>query len=247
MRTSGRCRHAVTMTGLAPIVLVHGGWHGGWCWRRVAGPLRAAGREVHTPTLTGLGDRAHLSGPGVGLATHVQDVVALLECEDLRDVVLVGHSSSGAVITGVAQKAPERIGALWYLDAFVPGPGSSVLDLLSPPRRAHFESLVRNGAIVLEPESAMDGWAVRDPADRRWLGPLLCPHPFGGLADPLPDRPVPPLPLTYVHCTDKPGGDSFAATAEAMRADPAARVHVLDTGHDAMVTAHADVVRLLLG
>jgi len=159
----------------------------------------------------------------------------------------VGHSSSGAVITGVAQKAPERIGALWYLDAFVPGPGSSVLDLLSPPRRAHFESLVRNGAIVLEPESAMDGWAVRDPADRRWLGPLLCPHPFGGLADPLPDRPVPPLPLTYVHCTDKPGGDSFAATAEAMRADPAARVHVLDTGHDAMVTAHADVVRLLLG
>jgi pimeloyl-ACP methyl ester carboxylesterase len=173
-------------------------------------------------------------------------VVALLECEDLHDVVLVGHSSSGAVITGVAQQVPERIATLWYLDAFVPARGQSVLDLLGAQRRAHFESLVRNGSVVLEPDSAMDGWAVRDPADRSWLRPLLCPHPFGGLADPLPDRQVPPLPLTYVHCTDKPAGDSFAATAKAMQTDPAARVHVLDTGHDAMVTAPADVVRLLL-
>ncbi len=228
-------------------VLVHGGWHGGWCWRRVEPLLRAAGHDVHRPTLTGLGERAHLAGPGVGLATHVQDVVALLDMEDLHDVVLVGHSSGGAVITGVAQRAPERLARLEYLDAFVPGPGRSVFDLLPPARVDHFRSLVdASGRVVLDPDVAMDGWAVRDPDDRAWLRPRLCPYPIGGLADPLPEEPVPDLPRRFVHCTDKPGPDAFAGFAATARDSASWRLDVLDTGHDAMVTAPEALARVLL-
>jgi hypothetical protein len=136
---------------------------------------------------------------------------------------------------------------LSYLDAFVPQPGQSVFDLLPDARRAHFRSLVDStGRIVLDPAAAMDGWALRDPADRAWVGPLLRPYPLGGLADRLPPGPVPPLPRHYLHCTDKPGGDAFAGFAETARNDPAWALDVLDTGHDAMVTAPGEVARALL-
>jgi pimeloyl-ACP methyl ester carboxylesterase len=221
---------------MTTFVLVHGGWHGGWCWRRVT-PL-LAGHDVHCPTLTGVGDRAHLARPDTGLADHVADVVAVLELDDLRDVVLVGHSASGAVITGVAQRCPDRLRALVYVDAFVPAPGQSVFDLLPAARREQFLRLVDgSGRIVLDPETAMDGWAITDAADRQWVRPRLTPFPVGALRDPLPDDPVPELPRRYVHCTVKPGGDSFARFADAARTDPAWRLDELETGHDAMVTA----------
>ena len=113
---------------MATFVLVHGGWAGGWQWREVAGLLRAAGHEVFTPTLTGLGERVHLANPDIGLDTHIQDILMVLEYEELRDVILVGYSYSGMVITGVAELAPERISQLIYLDAFVPQDGQSMLD-----------------------------------------------------------------------------------------------------------------------
>ena len=169
-------------------VLVHGGWHGGWCWRRVA-PL-LSGHDVFCPTLTGLGDRAHLARPDTGLADHVADVVAVLELDDLRDVVLVGHSSGGAVITGVAQRRPDRLRELVYLDAFVPAPGQSVFDLLPAARREHFLGLVdASGRIVLDPDPAMDGWGLTVAADRAWVRPRLRPFPVGALRDPLPADP----------------------------------------------------------
>jgi pimeloyl-ACP methyl ester carboxylesterase len=231
---------------MTTFVLVHGGWHGGWCWRRVAPLLAERGHDVHAPTLTGLGDRAHLARPHTGLAAHVQDVLAVLTLDDLHDVVLVGHSSSGAVITGVAQRAAGRIRELVHLDSFVPGPGESVLDLLDPPRREHFERLVdAAGRIVLDPDVAMDGWAVTDPDDRAWVGPRLRPHPVGGLADALPVMDVPDLPRRYVHCTVKPGQDSFAGFAGAAATDPTWRFDELATGHDAMVTAPAELADLL--
>ena len=105
---------------MATYVLVHGAWHGGWCWRRVAPALRAQGHEVWTPTMTGLGEREHLHPESVNLSTHVTDIVKVLEFEDLRDVVLVGHSYGGFVVTGVAAEAADRIRHLVYLDAFVP-------------------------------------------------------------------------------------------------------------------------------
>src|SRR5690349_1170533 len=108
---------------MTTFTLIHPAWFGGWCWRDVARPLRAAGHDVFTPTLTGLGDRAHLATRDVTLSTHVEDVVRLLEFEDLHDVTLVGSSSTGTVITAVADRCPERVGTLVYLDAFVPSDG----------------------------------------------------------------------------------------------------------------------------
>jgi pimeloyl-ACP methyl ester carboxylesterase len=231
---------------MTTFVLVHGGWHGGWCWRRVAPLLESAGHEVHCPTLTGLGDRAHLATLDTGLADHITDVVAVLELDDLRDVVLVGHSSSGAVITGVAQRCPDRLRELVYLDAFVPEPGQSVFDLLPPARREQFLGLVdRSGRIVLDPDTAMDGWSISRPADREWVRPRLRPFPVGALRDPLPPDPVPGLPRRYVHCTVKPGGDSFARFADAARTDPAWRLDTIPTGHDAMITTPDALATLL--
>lgn len=120
---------------MATYVLVSGACHGGWCWRRVVPRLRAAGHEVYAPTLTGLGERAHLLSPDVGLETHAQDVAGVLEYEGLRDVVLVGHSYGGMAITAAAELAAERLAHLVYLDAFVPRDGERLLDFLPPDAR----------------------------------------------------------------------------------------------------------------
>jgi len=113
---------------MANYLFVHGAWHGGWCWKRVARILRAAGHEVFAPTLTGLGEREHLLNADVGLDIHIQDVLGVLKYEDLHDVILVGHSYGGMVIAGVAEKATTRIKHLVYLDAFVPEDGKSLAD-----------------------------------------------------------------------------------------------------------------------
>jgi pimeloyl-ACP methyl ester carboxylesterase len=109
-------------------VLVHGAWHGGWCWKKVAPLLRAAGHDVFTPTLTGLGERVHLLASEIDLATHVDDVLGVLEYEDLTNVVLVGHSYGGMVISGVAERAGSRLARLVYLDAFLPENGKALRD-----------------------------------------------------------------------------------------------------------------------
>ena len=132
-------------------VLVHGAWHGGWCWKRVRPALQALGHEAFTPTLTGVADRAHLLSPQVNLETHITDVVNLIRWEELSDVVLCGHSYGGCVISGVADRIPDRIGALVYLDAFILEDGQSVHDILPPPMRdAQIEQARQSG----------DGWKV---------------------------------------------------------------------------------------
>jgi len=114
---------------LATYVLVHGGGHGGWCYQRVSRILREAGHEVHAPSLTGLGERAHLLRPGIDLDLQITDVVNLVHYEDLRDVILVGHSYGGMVVTGVADRASDRIGRLVYLDAANPKDSQSLVDV----------------------------------------------------------------------------------------------------------------------
>ena len=101
-------------------VLIHPAWFGGWCWKKLTPLLREQGHAVFTPTLTGLGERAHLARPEIGLEIHVRDIVSVIEYEDLRNVILVGNSSGGMVMTGVADYMPERIAQLVFLDAFVP-------------------------------------------------------------------------------------------------------------------------------
>lgn len=117
---------------MSTYVLVHGAWHGSWCWKRVRRALQALGHEVFTPTLTGVADRVHLLSPQVNLETHITDVVNLIQWEELSDVVLCGHSYGGCVISGVADRIPDRIGALVYLDAFVLESGQSLHDTLRP-------------------------------------------------------------------------------------------------------------------
>jgi pimeloyl-ACP methyl ester carboxylesterase len=232
---------------MTTFVLVHGGWHGGWCWRRVTPLLLDEGHDVHTPTLTGVGDRAHLAAPSIGLDTHVRDVVEVLELDDLRDVVLVGHSASGAVVRGVAQRCADRLREVVHLDAFVPEPGRSVLDTMSAGRREYFLDMVDDlGRIVHDWDAALDSWAVTDPADRAWVRPRLRPHPIGGLSEPLPHDPVPDLPHRFIHCTVKPGHDGFAGFAAAAADDPKWRLDTIDTGHDAMVTAPSELAALLV-
>jgi pimeloyl-ACP methyl ester carboxylesterase len=167
---------------MATYVLMHGAWYGGWCWRKVTPLLRAAGHEVHAPTLTGLGERVHLAAPAVGLDTHVQDVLHVLEYEDLSGVVAVGHSYGGLVIAGVADRAPERLAHLVYLDADIREDGEAFVDGLPPARRAALEARVRtDGAgwrLPLDVDSALDGYGVDDPAERRWMAARLVPHPW---------------------------------------------------------------------
>ena len=173
-------------------VLIPGAWQGAWCWQRITPALRAAGHTVFTPTLTGLGERAHLLNPDVGLETHVQDVLATLFYEDLTEVVLTGHTSGAQVAEIVAGRAPERVAHLVAIDGLIPPPGESQYDLIPPVARAHFEALV---------QSAGDGWKVPpheeedldvdDPTTRRWIAARLTPHPWRAFKDVLPVSPPP--------------------------------------------------------
>src|SRR3954454_19634713 len=121
---------------MATFVLVHGAWHGSWCWKRVRKALQMRGHDVFTPTLTGVGERSHLLSPDVTLDTHIEDVVNLIAWEELSDVVLCGHSYGGCVITGVADRLPDRVGAMVYLDAFVLEHRQSLHDTLPPAQKA---------------------------------------------------------------------------------------------------------------
>jgi pimeloyl-ACP methyl ester carboxylesterase len=175
--------------------VVHGGWDGGWAWRSVARELQAAGHEVFTPTLTGSGERAHLASPEVDLDTHILDIVKVLRYEDLHDVILVGLSNGGMVITGVAEWVPERIGHLIYMDAFSPQDGESLAGLLAPEVMARFERLAQTDG---------DGWRVphtlgahrkTDALLKAWKQPPAVGNPDAAR-----------LRRTFVQHTAKPAG-----------------------------------------
>ena len=166
---------------MATYVLVHGGGHGGWCYGRVAPLLRAEGHDVYTPTLTGLGERAHLLDDRVDLHRHVEDVVAVLDFEDLHDVVLVGHSYGGMVITGAADRAARRVGRLVFLDAANPVNGQSLVDVSGPIIEAvrPMGRVVDGIELVLLP--APDAgllYGVTDPRDLAWMADRLTGHPW---------------------------------------------------------------------
>jgi pimeloyl-ACP methyl ester carboxylesterase len=240
---------------MTTFVLVHPAWLGGWGWSKLAPLLRARGHAVHAPTLTGLGERAHLARPEVGLDTHVLDVVAVLTYEDLRDVVLVGSSSAGAVITGVADRAPERIAQVVYLDAFVPEDGQCVLDLIAPDRRSAMEALVRTeGDGWLLPRFAAapwerflpEAWQITDAADVRWMLARLRPTPFRHFTDPVRRRSpaAESLPRTYVRCLRWPHA-GFDRHAEAARGAAGWRCRELAASHLPYVTEPRLLAELL--
>lgn len=230
---------------MSTFVLLHGAWHGGWAWQRVVPLLRAAGHEVHAPTLTGLSDRAHLLNPSVGLGTHVQDVVALLEAHDAQDVVLVGHSYAGQVVTGVADRIPDRLAQRVYLDAFVGDDGDAGIDLLPEKVAGHYrESVAGPGFGWLIPVRSLTVLGVREPSDVDWLAPRLTPHPWLTYTEPLRLTGAgESVPAVFVECTDWMRVFQAHAERAAARGWP---VHTLSTGHEAMVTAPAGLAELLL-
>jgi pimeloyl-ACP methyl ester carboxylesterase len=240
----------------ATFVLVHPAWFGGWCWNKVTPLLRARGYDVHTPTLTGLGERAHLARPDIGLNTHIEDVANVLKYEDLSGVVLVGTSSGGMVITGVADQVPELIAHIVYLDAFVPQDGHTMLDLIPPDRRPPMEALVQNeGQGWLLPRFAPppwekfvpEAWRITDEADLRWVLPRLRPTPFGHFKEPVhcKNAAAEKLPRTYIRCVRWPNA-VFDRHAEAARRTPGWRYRELATSHLPYVTHPREVADVLL-
>lgn len=232
---------------MATYVLVHGAWHGGWCWRRVARQLRAAGHDVYTPTLTGLGERRHLVTPMVGVNLHVEDVVNLLLFEDLQDVVLCGHSYGGMVITGAAGRLPERLRCLVYLDAFVPRDGQCGLDLRTPEgNRALLEQVqTSGGGWRMTPLPAGPVFRVRDPRDREWVDARMTEMPYRAYTERLRVEREWTGPKVYVRAEDYPFAP-FDAIYQARLRDPAWQVHRLSGGHVLMVDNPEGVSGILL-
>ncbi|WIX90563.1 alpha/beta hydrolase [Amycolatopsis sp. DG1A-15b] len=227
-------------------VLVHGAWHTGQCWARVVPRLAASGRPVFTPTLTGYGDTKHLLNPDVGLRTHTADVVRLLVEADLHDVVLVGHSYAGLVISAVANEVPERLARLVYLDAMVPADGENGLDVMPITR-----SMLGTGWRVPplpELPAPFGLFGVTEPGDVAWLRTMLSDQSIRCLEEPVAlDNPAAAaIPRTHIHCTVKPAGfDRRPVPAVQPNGEPA-DVRELAAGHDCMITAPAELAGLLL-
>jgi pimeloyl-ACP methyl ester carboxylesterase len=229
---------------MATFLLVHGAWHSGRSWDRVVPLLESAGHQVLAPSLTGYGDRAHLLGPGVGLGTHIDDVAGLIEDERLDEVVLVGHSYAGMVISGAAHQVPERIAHLVFLDAMVPDDGEAAVDVL-PVTKQLIDVAVDGWRVPPMPEQPppLGLFGVTDPDDVAWLRSMLSDQPVRCLLEPvwLGDPAARTIPRTHIHCVgSRPAGIT-------RRPVPAGeRVRELPTGHDCMITMPVELAELLL-
>jgi len=232
---------------MATFVVVHGAWSGAHAWRWVRPLLRAAGHEVVTPSLTGLGERAHLATRATDLDTHITDVVAVLRFEDLSDVVLVGHSYGGMVITGVADRAPERLAQLVYLDGDVPLEGQAGRDFFPAEEWAGLEEATRsrgNGWQV--PPPFPDPLPAGLPPEVVWAIGRAVSQPIATMTQPLRlSSAAPGLPRTYVHCTEGKEGDPVPPYLARVRTDPSWRFVELAAGHSAHVTAPGKVGTIL--
>jgi len=236
-------------------VLVHGAFTGGWYWARVRARLQAAGHDVFTPSLTGSGDRAHLLSRSVTLQTHIQDIVELLAREDLRDVVLVGHSYGGMVITGVADREPGRLARLVYLDAAYPISGQNAAGGFAEGTGDALDAMSAAGSedtSWLLPPLPLSAYGVTEPSDLAWVGDRRTAHPLATLNEALILRnPTAGLQRSYLRCTQRQGlvglfgVDPLQPMYERAVAD-GLTIATIDAGHDAMVTAPDQVTTALL-
>jgi pimeloyl-ACP methyl ester carboxylesterase len=241
---------------MANFVLVHGAWHGGWVWRHVVQALSGAGHRVHAVTLTGLGERAHLMSPAITLETHIADVVNAIEMEEMDQVVLAVHSYAGMIGTAVADRRPERLRHLVYVDAVVPKPGESW--------SSTHASATREARLAAAQASPDFSFPAPDPTvfglanqGLEWVRRRQTPHPghtYQATVDFDPQR-VAAIPRTFVNCTQP-----ALATIDAIRSrlvdngfwngawqsGAGARVIELPTGHDPMVSMPAELTRILL-
>ncbi len=226
-------------------VLVHGAWHGGWCWRRVSDRLIAKGHRVFTPTLTGLGERSHLMSRSISLDTHITDVVNVFKWEDLENVVLCGHSYGGWPISGVAEQVFPQIASIVYLDAFLPNDGQKVLDTNSPARRKSVLEGISKGDIARSGPPAA-AFAV-NPKDQKWVDEKMTPQPIGVSVQPLHltgarDR-VPKKAYVRARKYAQPDFDRWYSQCAK---DPTWKVFDLNCGHDAMIDMPQEVTDILI-
>lgn len=232
------------------LVFIHGGSHGGWAWRRVVERLDVRRGRNLTPTLPGVGDRAHRLARGITFQDGVDDIVASIEAEELENVVLVGHSIGGAYASAVAERIAGRLRGAVYLDAVVVDPGERVLDVLTPSSRAALPTVVAQageGFFVPKPRDPEMFGVFREP-DVAWLRRRLTAHPWSSWADVVPlEGAGPSIPRLYVDCTE-PSFADVAPSKERVRARPDEwQVQRLTAGHDALVTEPAAVARLISG
>ena len=229
--SKGAVAHARTF------VLVHGGFHGGWCWSQVAARLRAHGHTVFTPTQTGCGERSHLLSPSITLDTFVDDIANVFIWEDLHEVVLLGHSFGGSAVSGVADRMPERIRQLVYLDAMILENGQTMFGQLDREVvQARLKAAEANGGLAIAPPPA-SAFGIRDAEQLRFVERHLTSHPLGTYTSPLKlaSKVGNGLPAVYVQCTD-PFFAGLQASRDWVKAHGMKLVEIA-TGHDAMVTA----------
>jgi pimeloyl-ACP methyl ester carboxylesterase len=237
-----------TPTAGKTYVLLHGAWHGGWCWSRVADRLRAQGHRVFTPTQTGLGERKHLLSRDITLETFVTDLVNMIEAEELNDIILVGHSFGGSGISGAADRIPDRIRHLVYLDALMLEGGQSPFGNLPAEVVAARRKLIQEqgGGVAIPAPPATAFGIPEGSADAAWVARRLVPHPAGTYESPLPIRnPVGNgRPCTYIACVD-PIYPALEASRQWVRKQRGWNWQEIRTGHDAMVTAPEELTRML--
>jgi pimeloyl-ACP methyl ester carboxylesterase len=232
---------------MATFVVAHGAWSSSWAWKKMRPLMRAAGHEFYVPAYTGLGERAHAATPSVTLDTHIADVLGVIEMEDLQDIVLVGHSYGGMVATAVAAAVRDRVRHLVYLDAFVPRPGQSILDLQGPEQRAR----------VIEAAGARgQGWRVppqppppdTPPDDIAWMLPRRMPQSLLTFTTPLSIDLVPYAgDRTYIFCTRVGPTDSFRQFADHARHEPGWACLEIDASHNPHITMPESLMALLDG
>ncbi|MGQ0511366.1 MAG: alpha/beta fold hydrolase [Betaproteobacteria bacterium] len=232
---------------MATFLVCHGAWSAGWAWKKMRPLLRAKGHELYTPTYTGLGERSHLARRDVDLEAHIADVLGVLKYENLSKVVLVGHSYGGMVATGVADRAPERIAHLVYVDAFAPRDGQSLLDLTTEENRKN----VREGA-----NREGEGWRIPPSpippdtaaADLPWLLERRTMQPLKSFEQKIKlTGAVDTLPRTYIYCTISRPGDVFRQFRDRASAEPGWRCIDLNASHSPNVTAPAELAGILDG
>lgn len=231
---------------MSTFVLVHGAWHGGWCWQRVAGRLIAQGHKVYTPTLTGLADRSHLLTQQVTLDTHIADVVNLMAWEDLSDVVLAAHSYGGWVISGVAEQALSRIGSIVFVDAFMPENGERAFEMQSPADKAASEAVWAQGGTG-RPVPPIKHFDLMREEDAAWVLSKATPQPLGvgftrialtGARDRVPKK-------TYIRARGSVR-PFFDAYYDKLRGDPSWRLYDLPCGHDVMIDMPDELTEILV-
>lgn len=236
---AGRPRH---------YVLVHGAWHGGWAWSKTAPLLRQAGHTASAPTLSGLGERAHVGAGTSGLHVHVQDIVAHLEMEDLRDVVLVGHSYAGCVVSGVLGARTGRVAHAVYVDALVPMQGQSLASFVPAPVKAQYEALAAKSEVVppRPPEAWGAMWGITDPAMVEWAKPRIKPQAARSFTETVQGDPMAEsVRRSYLKCTGNPN-PLFKTIAAGIRQDTRYRYAEVDGHHDVMLLDAPRFVQALL-